>query len=45
MICGAVGGECPYNGNEKNEWPCDKCEVGREFRKKWQNEPVIHDDN
>lgn len=43
-ICGANGKACEYKRREDGTAPCDECPIGVEFRKQWENQPILHDE-
>lgn len=42
--CGATGEVCRCKQREDGSFPCDECKIGIEFRKQWENQPILSDD-
>lgn len=43
--CGATGKKCNQKPNKDGSYPCDTCPIGIAFRKQWENQPRLHDDD
>lgn len=41
MKCAITGQECPCKSNDKDEKPCDTCNIGKEWLKDYK---PLHDD-
>jgi len=41
-ICGATGEPCICKNGEYAD--CAECPIGAEFRRRWEHQPVLHDD-